>query len=44
MKEMTGSGIFVGDGEVDALESEPTPNSKTGVRMYQVLNILNFLG
>uniref|UniRef100_A0A2P2JYL9 Uncharacterized protein LOC105630599 isoform X2 n=2 Tax=Rhizophora mucronata TaxID=61149 RepID=A0A2P2JYL9_RHIMU len=35
MKEMTGSGIFVGDGEVDALESEPTPNSKTGVRMYQ---------
>lgn len=38
MKEMTGSGIFVGIGEDDTLESgsaNPTPGSKTGLRMYQ---------
>ena len=39
MKEMTGSGIFAANGEDDAAESgsaNPTPNSKTGIRMYQV--------
>ncbi|KAB5557097.1 hypothetical protein DKX38_008006 [Salix brachista] len=39
MKEMTGSGIFAANGEDDAAESgsaNPTPNSKTGLRMYQV--------
>ncbi|KAJ4845214.1 hypothetical protein Tsubulata_042553 [Turnera subulata] len=38
MKEMTGSGIFAGNGENDASESgnaNPTPNSRTGIRMYQ---------
>lgn len=38
LKEMTGSGIFVGDGETESLEAEvtsATPNSKTGLRMYQ---------
>lgn len=38
MKEMTGSGIFVANGEDDDLESgiaSATPNNKTGVRMYQ---------
>ncbi|KAF9682528.1 hypothetical protein SADUNF_Sadunf05G0118300 [Salix dunnii] len=38
MKEMTGSGIFAANGEDDAAESgsvNPTPNSKTGLRMYQ---------
>ena len=38
MKEITGSGIFVADGENDAAEAgsaNPPPN-KTGLRMYQV--------
>ncbi|XP_015885373.1 uncharacterized protein LOC107420826 [Ziziphus jujuba] len=38
MKEMTGSGIFAERGEDDELESgsaNPTPNNKTGLRMYQ---------
>ncbi|KAL5779679.1 hypothetical protein ACOSQ2_010416 [Xanthoceras sorbifolium] len=38
MKEMTGSGIFTGSGENDTPESgsaNPTPGSKTGLRMYQ---------
>lgn len=38
MKEMTGSGIFAADGEDDTSESggaNLTPNSKTGLRMYQ---------
>ncbi|KAK3230864.1 hypothetical protein Dsin_002745 [Dipteronia sinensis] len=38
MKEMTGSGIFAGSGENDESESgsaNPTPGSKTGLRMYQ---------
>lgn len=39
MKEMTGSGIFAEKEENDELESgsaNPTPNNKTGLRMYQV--------
>lgn len=39
MKEMTGSGIFAGSEENDESESgsaNPTPGSKTGLRMYQV--------
>jgi hypothetical protein len=39
MKEMTGSGIFAANGENDLAESgsaNPTANSKTGLRMYQV--------
>lgn len=39
IKEMTGSGIFSANEEEDALESgsaNPTPNSRTGVRIYQV--------
>ncbi|XP_031275013.1 uncharacterized protein LOC116133446 [Pistacia vera] len=38
MKEMTGSGIFAAGGENDTLESDsanPTPNNRTGIRMYQ---------
>ncbi|XP_021900779.1 uncharacterized protein LOC110816771 [Carica papaya] len=38
IKEMTGSGIFSANEEEDALESgsaNPTPNSRTGVRIYQ---------
>ncbi|CAK7347128.1 unnamed protein product [Dovyalis caffra] len=38
MKEMTGSGIFAANGEDDTAEfgsANPTPNSKTGLRMYQ---------
>ncbi|GLT93820.1 hypothetical protein SLE2022_115940 [Rubroshorea leprosula] len=38
LKEITGSGIFAVNGEDDSLESgsaNPTPNSKTGLRMYQ---------
>ncbi|KAJ8771609.1 hypothetical protein K2173_026786 [Erythroxylum novogranatense] len=35
MKEMTGSGIFSGKGEEAASEPDPTPNSRTGLRMYQ---------
>ncbi|XP_044478403.1 uncharacterized protein LOC123205503 [Mangifera indica] len=38
MKEMTGSGIFAAGGEDDSLESDsanPTPNNRTGIRMYQ---------
>ncbi|XVF36726.1 hypothetical protein REPUB_Repub19eG0083000 [Reevesia pubescens] len=38
MKEMTGSGIFVANGENDEAEpgsANPTPNNKTGIRMYQ---------
>ncbi|XP_012067856.1 uncharacterized protein LOC105630599 isoform X2 [Jatropha curcas] len=38
MKEMTGSGIFGANGEDDTSESgtaNSTPNSKTGLRMYQ---------
>lgn len=39
MKEMTGSGIFGANGENDESEPDnanPTPNNKTGVRIYQV--------
>jgi len=49
MKEMTGSGIFAANGEDDTAESgsaNPIPNSKTGLRMYQVpitLFLVNFL-
>lgn len=38
LKEITGSGIFAANGEEESLESgsaNPTPNSKTGIRMYQ---------
>ncbi|XWS25274.1 hypothetical protein CRYUN_Cryun27aG0055200 [Craigia yunnanensis] len=38
MKEMTGSGIFAANGENDESEPDsanPTPNNKTGLRMYQ---------
>ncbi|KAI8003539.1 DNA oxidative demethylase ALKBH2 [Camellia lanceoleosa] len=37
LKEITGSGIFAADAENGTLESDanPTPNSKTGLRMYQ---------
>ncbi|KAL7262636.1 hypothetical protein ACSBR1_000905 [Camellia fascicularis] len=37
LKEMTGSSIFAADAENGALESDanPTPNNKTGLRMYQ---------
>ncbi|OAY58147.1 uncharacterized protein LOC110603582 isoform X2 [Manihot esculenta] len=38
MKEMTGSGIFAANGENDTSETggaTPTPNNKTGIRMYQ---------
>ncbi|KAJ7959023.1 Alpha-ketoglutarate-dependent dioxygenase alkB-like protein 2 [Quillaja saponaria] len=38
LKEITGSGIFVANGENDTEESgsaNPTPNNKTGLRMYQ---------
>ncbi|XVF64768.1 hypothetical protein PTKIN_Ptkin09bG0193200 [Pterospermum kingtungense] len=38
MKEITGSGIFVANGENEELEpgsANPTPNNKTGLRMYQ---------
>ncbi|KAK9271124.1 hypothetical protein L1049_026713 [Liquidambar formosana] len=38
LKEITGSGIFSADGENGTLESgsaNPTPNSKTVIRMYQ---------
>ncbi|KAL8136939.1 hypothetical protein V2J09_002940 [Rumex salicifolius] len=38
LKEMTGSGIFVGEGETEPLEAEGsnvTPSNKTGLRMYQ---------
>nr|GEU86033.1 DNA oxidative demethylase [Tanacetum cinerariifolium] len=38
LKEITGSGIFAARGENDVEESDaanPTPNSKTGLRMYQ---------
>ncbi|KAH9756609.1 N-lysine methyltransferase [Citrus sinensis] len=38
MKEMTGSGIFAAGAENDESESgsaNPTPNNKTGLRMYQ---------
>ncbi|KAI8015552.1 DNA oxidative demethylase ALKBH2 [Camellia lanceoleosa] len=37
LKEMTGSSIFAADAENEALESDvnPTPNNKTGLRMYQ---------
>lgn len=40
---MTGSGIFVANGENDEAESgidSATPNNKTGVRMYQVNHLL----
>ena len=39
MKEMTGSGIFVANGETEEEESgnaSATPINKTGLRMYQV--------
>jgi len=36
MKEITGSGIFVANGEDDALEDGSANPNKTGVRMYQV--------
>ncbi|PWA97390.1 hypothetical protein CTI12_AA009620 [Artemisia annua] len=38
LKEITGSGIFAAGGENNVEESDaanPTPNSKTGLRMYQ---------
>ncbi|OMO93802.1 hypothetical protein CCACVL1_06340 [Corchorus capsularis] len=38
MKEMTGSGIFAANGENEESEegsANPTPNNKTGIRMYQ---------
>ncbi|KAJ9146424.1 hypothetical protein P3X46_028693 [Hevea brasiliensis] len=36
MKEMTGSGIFAANGANDASgDANPTPNNKTGLRMYQ---------
>ncbi|KAF8023468.1 hypothetical protein BT93_F0848 [Corymbia citriodora subsp. variegata] len=36
MKEITGSGIFSDSGEIDLSESgNITPNSRTGIRMYQ---------
>ncbi|KAH1125177.1 hypothetical protein GLYMA_06G104200v4 [Glycine max] len=35
MKEITGSGIFVANGEDDALEDGSANPNKTGVRMYQ---------
>ncbi|XP_044474900.1 uncharacterized protein LOC123202816 isoform X2 [Mangifera indica] len=38
MKEMTGNGIFAAGGENDISEAEgtnPTPNNRTGIRMYQ---------
>ncbi|KAI8029151.1 hypothetical protein LOK49_LG01G00300 [Camellia lanceoleosa] len=37
LKEMTGSSIFTADAENGAQESDvnPTPNNKTGLRMYQ---------
>lgn len=36
MKEMTGSGIFIGeDDTLESVGASPTPNSKTGIRMYQ---------
>ncbi|XVE55485.1 hypothetical protein DITRI_Ditri03aG0162400 [Diplodiscus trichospermus] len=38
MKEMIGSGIFAANGENDDSEpgsANPTPNNKTGLRMYQ---------
>lgn len=39
MKEITGSGIFVANGEDDTSEagSANAPPNKTGIRMYQVL-------
>lgn len=39
MKEITGSGIFVANGEDDTSEagSANPPSNKTGLRMYQVL-------
>lgn len=43
MKEMTGSGIFAANGENDTSETggaTPTPNNKTGIRMYQVIVML----
>ena len=36
MKEITGSGIFVANGEDDASEAGSDNPNKTGVRMYQV--------
>lgn len=44
MKEMTGSGIFVGQAEDEEEESgnlSATPNNKTGLRMYQVHSALS---
>lgn len=41
MKEMTGSGIFAGGADDEASEpgsANPTPNSKSGIRLYQVPN------
>ncbi|XP_062030041.1 uncharacterized protein LOC133745896 [Rosa rugosa] len=38
MKEMTGSGIFTGGADDEASEprsANPTPNSKSGIRLYQ---------
>ncbi|KAA8522485.1 hypothetical protein F0562_013154 [Nyssa sinensis] len=37
LKEMTGSGIFAADGEngSESDSTNPTPNNKTGLRMYQ---------
>lgn len=38
LKEMTGSGIFAGEGEIDDQEADganATPGNKTGIRMYQ---------
>ncbi|KAF5456179.1 hypothetical protein F2P56_025686 [Juglans regia] len=36
MKEMTGSGIFIGEKDKEESESaNPTPTNRTGIRMYQ---------
>lgn len=45
IKEITGSGIFVANGEDEESEegsANPTPNNKTGLRMYQVYIFLSF--
>ena len=41
MKEMTGSGIFVANGEDEESEAAyATPNNRTGIRMYQVQTLV----
>jgi len=43
MKEITGSGIFVPNGEDDPSEAGSANPNKTGVRMYQVLNMCVYM-